>query len=193
MNILKKVIIIILSITIVIGLLISIDVILISKYQKGPIFAIKTKTYHDGGTKEYCGIGYKVIKYHQKQGRRDIEIGTYKLKYNINPIDISALDLSIEYYNDKGKALSRYNGKFIRTNGILKEYSSKDNTITIGYIDEDNKYSIDIICNMVSDKRKLKKLSVYKDTTIIGTQTGYDAKTKEKPITIYVNGCFAEQ
>ena len=41
-----------------------------------PIFCVNIKTYRDGGTKEYIGIGYKVIKYNNNQ-RKDFQIGTF--------------------------------------------------------------------------------------------------------------------
>ena len=192
-KIVNRIINIILVIALIILLLVTIDIVLITKYQKGPIFSIPVKTYEDGGTKEYYGIGYKVIKYNQLQGRRDIEIGSYKLKYNATPTDVSALDLAIEFNNDQEKAGSKYNKKFIRIDGQLKEYNTKDNIVTIGYIDEDSKYSIDIICNMASEKKELKTLEIFKETTIIGTVTGYDYKTEEEPIKVYMSGCFAEQ
>ena len=86
---------------------------MISKYNKGPFFAIPVKTYKDGGTKVYYGIGYKVIKYHQKQGRRDIELGTYSLKYNTNPIEADAIDLAIELYNNQTSSMEKYYNCFI--------------------------------------------------------------------------------
>ena len=192
-KIVNRIINIILVIALIILLLVTIDIVLITKYQKGPIFSIPVKTYEDGGTKEYYGIGYKVIKYNQLQGRRDMEIGTYKLKYNTEPINVSALDISIELNNDKDKAFEKYNKKFIRINGILKEYNTKDNKVTIGYIDEDGKYSVDIICNMASDKRELKRLEIFKETTVIGVVTDYDEETDSNAITIYMSNCFAEQ
>ena len=48
----------------------------------GKLLNIARPTYNDGGTKIYYGLGYKVIKYHQTQGRRDMEIGNWSLKYN---------------------------------------------------------------------------------------------------------------
>lgn len=192
-KLINKIINIILVILLIILLLVTLDIVLITKLQKGPIFAIPVKTYDDGGTKEYYGLGYKVIKYNQLQGRRDMEIGSYKLKYNVEPIDLTALDLSIEFNNNQDKAFNKYNKKFIRINGILKEYNSKDNTITIGYIDEDGKYSIDIICNMATDKKELKRIELFKDTTVIGVVTGYDKVMENKTRTLYMKDCFAEQ
>ena len=189
----NKILNIILVIIIAIILLVITDVILVSKFNIGPFFAIPVKTYDDGGTKEYYGLGYKVIKYNQLQGRRDMEIGSYKLKYNVEPIEISALDLSIEFNENETKTLNKYNKKFMRIDGILKEYNTKDNKITIGYIDEDGKYSIDIICNMATDKKELKGLELFKDTTIIGTFKDYQVIDNEEPIKIYIDGCFSEQ
>ena len=188
-----KILKIIFFILIVFILLAILDIILVFYYSKGPFFAIPIKTYDDGGTKEYYGIGYKVIKYNQLQGRRDMEIGTYRLKYNATPIEIESLDLSIEFNNNQDKALEKYNKKFMRINGLLKEYSTKNNTIAIGYIDEDGKYSLDIVCKMATDKKELKRLDIFKETTIIGSFSSYSIKKGEKPIIIYMNDCFAEQ
>lgn len=33
--------------------------------NKPPLFAINTEIYKDGGTKEYQGIGYKVLDYNE--------------------------------------------------------------------------------------------------------------------------------
>lgn len=70
---------IILCFIIIITIFISID---IKQLKKGnePIFCVNIKTYRDGGTKEYIGIGYKVIKYNNNK-RKDFQIGTFFLKY----------------------------------------------------------------------------------------------------------------
>ena len=62
---------------IVLGLLITTDILLVSKAGVGPFLAIRTKVYDDGGTKEYYGLGYKVIKYNQEIGRRDTVLGSW--------------------------------------------------------------------------------------------------------------------
>lgn len=36
--------------------------------KKNPIFCIKTKVYEDGGTREFLGLGYKVIDFHTING-----------------------------------------------------------------------------------------------------------------------------
>jgi hypothetical protein len=35
----------------------------LSRFDKRPIFAVPIKVYKDGGSVEYYGLGYKVIKY----------------------------------------------------------------------------------------------------------------------------------
>lgn len=75
--------------TLIISLLIIITIILIFfaidvyrlTIHKEPIFCINTITYRDGGSKEYLGIGYKIIKYNSNN-RQDFEVGTWFLKYN---------------------------------------------------------------------------------------------------------------
>ena len=64
----------------IVMLIISVDVICVTKYKVGPIFAIKTKEYNDGGTKEYYGLGYKVIKYKEIEGRQDTQLGFWSMK-----------------------------------------------------------------------------------------------------------------
>ena len=174
-------------------IVITIDIIMISKYNKGPFFAIPVKTYKDGGTKVYYGIGYKVIKYHQKQGRRDIELGTYSLKYNTNPIEADAIDLAIELYNNQTSSMEKYYKKFARISGELTEINEKNNTIVLSYIDDGGKYNIDIKCSMAKEKEKLNKLKKNEQATIIGTITNIKSKDKKKPTTVYVNNCFVEQ
>ena len=89
--------------TIVISILamIAIDVVSVARYNSGPFFAIPIKEYDDGGTKEYLGFGYRVIDYNQIQGRKDKEIGTLGLKYNIEPINLQDIDLAIEFVDNE--------------------------------------------------------------------------------------------
>ena len=188
-----KIINIIFILIIIIIIIITTDVILVGKYGKGPIFAIPLKEYQDGGTKEYYGIGYKVIKYNQLQGRRDKVIGTYKLKYNTDPVNVDALELATEANKDEFGAYKKYYKKFIRIDAELKEYDTKNNTITIGFIDEAGKYSIDIKCNMATTKEELKDLELYKQTTVIGTVIDYETQDGVNPTTLYLDNCFSEQ
>ena len=60
----------------------------LSKNNKKPIFAIPVFKLKDGGTVEYYGLGYKVIKYNVldnlqtgQTGRKDTVFGFWTLKY----------------------------------------------------------------------------------------------------------------
>lgn len=189
----KKILNIIFIIIIVSLTMITIDVISVARYDVGPFFAIPLNTYKDGGTKEYYGLGYKVIKYKQIQGRRDREIGFYSLKYNAEPVTLKDIDLAIEMTGKEAKTYKKYYKKFVRIVSNLEAINKATNQITLSYKDEGKKYSLDIVCTMATDDNQLKKLELKKETTIIGVIDDFEYKTKNKPNTIYVKNCFAEQ
>ncbi|MBQ6323541.1 MAG: hypothetical protein IJI22_01775 [Bacilli bacterium] len=163
------------------------------KHNKMPIITIKTVAYKDGGTKEYYGIGYKVIKYHQIQGRRDTELGRWKLKYNTDAITVKDVDLAIEMRGNELRTYSKYNKKFVRVISTLKEKDPEDNKLVMGFTDEDGKYSLNIVCKMVDDYKTLENFELDKETTIIGTVDNFKRKNNTQPTTIYIKNCFAEQ
>ncbi|MBQ6135004.1 MAG: hypothetical protein IJI60_01660 [Bacilli bacterium] len=177
---------IIFAIILIIIILIAIDVIAVAYYNKGPFFAIPGVQYKDGGTREYYGLGYKVISYHQVQGRRDKELGFWNLEYNTSAITIKDIDLAIGMV-DKEEFYQKYHKKFVRIISTLHGVNMNSHQITLGYIDEDGKYSLDIICNMVEDQNDLDIFEVEKPITIIGTIK------ERRNQTIYVSNCFAEQ
>jgi hypothetical protein len=60
----------------------------LSCFDKRPIFSFPIKFHKDGGTIEYYGLGYKVIKYNVlgdkktgQPGRKDADFGFWNLKY----------------------------------------------------------------------------------------------------------------
>lgn len=185
---------IIFVIIILIIAMITIDIVRVKKYNKLPIFAIPLHTYKDGGTKEYYGIGYKVIDYYQLQGRRDKEMGTWFLKYNTTPsTTITGIDLAIEVNADEDKAFNKYYNKYIKVESTLKYSDEKSNQIIVGYEDEDDKYTLDIICSMATDKEEIKYLELDHETTIVGTVNAVEYKTGTNPSTLFLSNCFAEQ
>lgn len=62
------------------GTIFSIDLGL-ALFDRAPLFAVEVKTYKDGGTKVYYGLGYKVIRYHVIDGRQDTDFGTWFIQY----------------------------------------------------------------------------------------------------------------
>lgn len=181
------------TIVIIILIMVAADVICVARYDMGPFFAIPLKTYEDGGSKAYYGIGYKVIKYHQTQGRRDKEIGFWSLKYNVEPITLTDIDLTIELTGNENKTYQKYYKKFVRVISTLKSIDVEKNQMIIGYTDEDGKYSLDIICEIVEDQNNLSSLEEGKEITIIGTVTDFKGKTEKENNRLYITNCFAEQ
>ena len=179
-------------IILIIGMLmITTDVICVARYNKGPFFAIKTKTYKDGGTKVYYGLGYKVIKYNQLEGRRGIEIGTWSLKYETEPFEISAVDLAIEFTNKPQKSYTKYYKKFLKVTGTLVSKDEKTNTLTLAYIDEDKKYNLDIVCKMAEDFSLPEE--TLEQITIIGTGNDYKLRLENTNQMLYINDCIIKQ
>lgn len=189
----KRIINITFTVIIILICFIAIDTILVNKYEKGPIFAIHTKTYDDGGSKVYLGLGYKVIKYHQVQGRRDSELGLWSMNYNTEPIDVSDLDLAIEFEENGEKAFNRYYKKFLRISSTVKSVDKKNNKMVLEFNDEGDKYTLDIECTMAD---KINEISTYKKgdyVRVIGTVRKYAVHSESIPNTISISDCFSER
>ncbi len=184
--------IILLFVILLLFLFIIIDVVAVSKFDKGPYFAIPLKTYKDGGTKEYYGLGYKVIKYHQIQGRRDKQIGLWNIKYNTDALNVKENEIATLYGNNPVEAYQQYHKKFVRIKSTLIETNPSKSMITMNYIDStDEKYNLTIICDVAKDQINLSEFEINKKITFIGTIK--DFKTSNKNHYLYVENCFAEQ
>lgn len=180
---------IIFIIIIALGIVIAIDVICVTKYDKGPYFAIRTKTYDDGGTEEFYGLGYKVIKYHQEQGRRDTKLGFWTMPYSVEPTEISALDLAIEFRNDPEKTANKYAGQFMRVTGRI--YKIKDNELILRYKDPDDAYTLKIKCPM-AEKTDLSYLKEDMEITVLGTIDNFTLATEKTSNSANMSNCFTE-
>lgn len=188
----KKIINTVFIIIMIIMIMISVDVICVARYNTGPFFAVRTNVYDDGGSKVYYGIGYKVIKYNQVQGRRDIEIGLWNLPYNTEPTNLKDLDLAIEFTNNPKETYEKYYKKFVRIESTLYEVDEENNKIKIGYQDEGEKYTLDIICKMADKETNISDFKEKEKITIIGTITKFTQKDSKNPNNLYINNCFAE-
>ena len=180
---------IIFIIIIALGIVIAIDVICVTKYDKGPYFAIRTKTYDDGGTEEFYGLGYKVIKYHQEQGRRDTKLGFWTMPYSVEPTEISALDLAIEFRNDPEKTANKYAGQFMRVTGRI--YKIKDNELILRYKDPDDAYTLKIKCPM-AEKTDLSDLKEDMEITVLGTIDNFTLATEKTSNSANMSNCITE-
>ena len=172
------------------GVMTATDVICVQKYDKGPYFAIRTKIYDDGGTQEFYGLGYKVIKYHQAQGRQDSEIGFWSMKYSIDPIELSVLELAIEFRNNPKQATNKYVGQFMKVTGNF--YKTKDGQLILIYNDPDNAYTLKIKCSM-ADTTDLSNYQKGEKITVLGTMKNFTLATKEMPNSANMSNCFIEQ
>lgn len=180
---------IIFIIIIALGIMITADIIFITKYDKGPYFAIRTKTYEDGGTQVFYGLGYKVIKYHQEQGRRDTQVGLWTMPYSVEPTNISALDLAIEFRNNPEKTANKYAGQFMRVTGRI--YKIKDNELILRYKDPDDSYTLKIKCPM-AENNHFEGMEKGLEVTIIGTIENFTLATKTNPNIVRMSNCFTE-
>ena len=177
----KKISTIVMIIIVVIGLLVTTDILLVTKRGVGPFLAIRTKVYDDGGTKEYYGLGYKVIKYNQKVGRRDTVIGSWGIKYNTTPETFTIRDLAYSIINDNNNHL----GEFIRLTGTIDTKNIKNNTITIKFTDEEEgKYNLTVEAKLLS--KNIKDLNKNAPVSLIGIVTDYNDKT------LIIENVFAE-
>ena len=177
----KKISTIIMIVIIVIGVLVTTDILLVSKAHIGPFLAIRTKVYNDGGTKEYYGLGYKVIKYNQKVGRRDTVIGSWGIKYNTNPETFTIRELAYSIINDNNNHI----GEFIRLTGTISSKNNKNNTVTLKFTDDiDGKYDLTVKANLLS--KNIKKLNKNAPISLIGVIKSYDNKT------LTIENVFAE-
>lgn len=188
----NRIINVIFTIITILIVMVAVDIISVYKYNNGPYFAIKTKESKKG-YKEYYGLGYKVIKYSQVQGRRDMEIGTWNLKANTKPVDLKDIDLALDMYKNEEKTYRKYYKKFVRVKSTLKEVDEKKHTITMGYIDEGGKYNLDIICDIIPEQTNIKSFEKDKEITIIGTVNNYKGSTKKENKRLYITNCIAQQ
>ena len=175
----KKISTIVMIVIIVIASLVTLDIILVAKSNVGPFLAIRTKVYDDGGTKEYYGLGYKVIKYNQKVGRRDTVIGSWSLKYDTTPTNFTLEDLAFSIINDNTNHL----GEFIRLTGTISKVNKNNKTLTLTYKDDGGKYNLTVEAKVISDTFKFNKNA---PVSIIGVVSKYDNKT------LTISNAFAE-
>ena len=173
--------------------MIATDIIAVKKFNSGPFFVIPLKTHNDGGTKEYYGLGYKVIKYNQTRGRKDTVIGTWGLKYNTDVVEIDVIDLAIEFTDKPGDSFKKYDGKYIEVNGVLTNVGLNDNIITVSYVDDGGKYNFDVVCDMASSKEELNNLEMNIRITAKGTVYDFEYKTPDQNPRLHLKDCFAKQ
>ncbi len=177
-------------VVVILGLFISLDLILVTKADIGPFFAIPVKTYEDGGTKEYYGLGYKVIRYHQERGKRSTEVGPWWMPYSIEPTEISMLDFALEFRNYPKRMAKKYENQYLKITGEIKTVEPDDKKIILKYRDEDGSYSLEVTCSMLDSAKTLTHYKEGDSVQIVGTVSALSNIQKDKPMLVTLKNCF---
>lgn len=128
-----KVIGIVLGIIIILGIIFfAIDYNRVKK-QETPIFCINVGTLNDGGTKEYLGLGYKVIDFHTLAGYDDIKIGTWFIDYNDFDDERSIYDKKFEESQEDNTMALNKSVNFTKTYNVITDLKRTDQTGEYNY------------------------------------------------------------
>lgn len=151
MNKKLKILLIILGIIFIIGIVFfTIDYNRVQKQEK-PIFCLNVTTYKDGGTKEYYGLGYKVIDFHTLEGFDDVKIGTWFMKYK----DFEA---EMKLYEDKfNKQFNNNDDEFYAKIKKISEYNGVTTVLVEGLETNDINYSGEFEFSIDDDTKLLWK------------------------------------
>lgn len=187
---LKKKFTIIMIVALVLGTLIFIDILVANYTSVGPFLAVKVKTHNDGGTKEYYGLGYKVIKYKVKDGRNTTVVGSWTLKYDPTSKASTVEELGISFRNNTKEALKNSYKQFFIVTGKIDSIDKTNKKVVLIYEDKDGGNYTTKAEFYLKNISKLKNYSKGDTITISGTFTKYTPKKNNIVRTITFNNCF---
>ncbi len=173
---LKKKFTIIMIVALVLGTLIFIDILVANYASVGPFLAVKVKTHNDGGTKEYYGLGYKVIKYRVKDGRNTTVVGSWTLKYDPTSKASTVEELGISFRNNTKEALKNSYKQFFIVTGKIDSIDKTNKKVVLIYEDKDGGNYTTKAEFYLKNISKLKNYSKGDTITISGTFTKYTPK-----------------
>lgn len=173
---LKKKFTIIMIVALVLGTLIFIDILVANYTNVGPFLAVKVKTHNDGGTKEYYGLGYKVIKYRVKDGRNTTVVGSWTLKYDPTSKASTVEELGISFRNNTKEALKNSYKQFFIVTGKIDSIDKTNKKVVLIYEDKDGGNYTTKAEFYLKNISKLKNYSKGDTITISGTFTKYTPK-----------------
>lgn len=173
---LKKKFTIIMIVALVLGTLIFIDILVANYTNVGPFLAVKVKTHNDGGTKEYYGLGYKVIKYRVKDGRNTTVVGSWTLKYDPTTKATTVEELGISFRNNTKEALKDSYKQFFIVTGKIDSIDKTNKKVVLIYEDKDGGNYTTKAEFYLKNISKLKNYSKGDTITISGTFTKYTPK-----------------
>ncbi len=186
----KKIINIIFIAIIAILAIITIDLICVLKFHVGPFFAVRTNVYKDGGTKVYYGIGYKVIKYNQEEGKHGTKVGFWTMPYTAHETNIDILDLAIAYRNYPKETYQKYYDEYLKLTGSVYTVDNQKKVLTIRYTDPDGKYTLDVVGNMYDKDIDLSGYGVDTTVSFVGSVSGFVDANSKNPNQIIMRDCF---
>lgn len=189
---LKKKFTIIMIVALVLGTLIFIDILVANYTSVGPFLAVKVKTHNDGGTKEYYGLGYKVIKYKVKDGRNTTVVGSWTLKYDPTTKATTVEELGISFKNNSKEALKNSYKQFFIVTGKIDSIDKTNKKVVLIYEDKDGGNYTTKAEFYLKNISKLKNYSKGDTITISGTFTKYTPKKNNIVRTITFNNCFID-
>lgn len=173
---LKKKFTIIMIVALVLGTLIFIDILVANYTSVGPFLAVKVKTHNDGGTKEYYGLGYKVIKYKVKDGRNTTVVGSWTLKYDPTTKATTVEELGISFRNNTKETLKDSYKQFFIVTGKIDSIDKVNKKVVLIYEDKDGGNYTTKAEFYLKNISKLKNYSKGDTITISGTFTKYTPK-----------------
>ncbi len=173
---LKKRFTIIMIVALVLGTLIFIDILVANYTSVGPFIAVKVKTHNDGGTKEYYGLGYKVIKYKVKDGRNTTVVGSWTLKYDPTSKASTVEELGISFRNNTKETLKNSYKQFFIVTGKIDSIDKTNKKVVLIYEDKDGGNYTTKAEFYLKNISKLKNYSKGDTITISGTFTKYTPK-----------------
>ena len=187
---LKKKFTIIMIVALVLGTLIFIDILVANYTNVGPFLAVKVKTHNDGGTKEYYGLGYKVIKYRVKDGRNTTVVGSWTLKYDPTTKATTVEELGISFRNNTKETLKNSYKQFFIVTGKIDSIDKANKKVVLIYEDKDGGNYTTKAEFYLKNISKLKKYKKGDIITISGTFVKYTPKTNSVTRTITFNNCI---
>ena len=186
---LKKKFTIIMIVALVLGTLIFIDILVANYTSVGPFLAVKVKTHNDGGTKEYYGLGYKVIKYKVKDGRNTTVVGSWTLKYDPTTKATTVEELGVSFRNNTKEALKNSYKQFFIVTGKIDSIDKTNKKVVLIYEDKDGGNYTTKAEFYLKNISKLKNYSKGDTITISGTFTKYTPKKNNIVRTVTFNNC----
>ncbi len=186
---LKKRFTIIMIVALILGTLIFIDILIANYTSVGPFLAVKVKTHNDGGTKEYYGLGYKVIKYRVKDGRNVTVVGSWTLKYDPTSKASTVEELGISFRNNPKEALKNSYKQFFIVTGKIDSIDKTNKKIVLIYEDKDGGNYTTKAEFYLKNTSKLKKHKKGDTVIVSGTFIKYTPKNGSVARTITFNNC----